>query len=93
MHYHHNQIHRDPEVPRQHRYPTATMIRDRFAALIEERECPTFQATLALINTLYAEGAPRNRALAIWSMASAGGLALGTLLGGVLTQQFGGFMT
>jgi len=48
-----------------------------------------FPATLALINTLYAEGAPRNRALAIWSMASAGGLALGTLLGGVLTQQFG----
>jgi EmrB/QacA subfamily drug resistance transporter len=48
-----------------------------------------FPATLALINTLYAEGAPRNRALAIWSMASAGGLALGTLLGGVLTQSFG----
>jgi len=41
-----------------------------------------FPATLSLINTLYAEGAPRNRALAIWSMASAGGLALGTLLGG-----------
>lgn len=48
-----------------------------------------FPATLALINTLYTEGAPRNRALAIWSMASAGGLALGTLLGGVLTQSFG----
>ena len=48
-----------------------------------------FPATLSLINTLYAEGAPRNRALAIWSMASAGGLALGTLLGGVLTQSFG----
>ncbi|MEG2803921.1 MFS transporter [Stenotrophomonas sp.] len=48
-----------------------------------------FPATLSLINTLYAEGAPRNRALAIWSMASAGGLALGTLLGGVLTQHFG----
>ena len=48
-----------------------------------------FPATLALINTLSAEGAPRNRALAIWSMASAGGLALGTLLGGVLTQSFG----
>jgi MFS family permease len=31
----------------------------------------------------------RNRALAIWSMASAVGLALGTLLGGVLTQAFG----
>ncbi len=48
-----------------------------------------FPATLSLINTIYAEGAPRNRALAIWSMASAGGLALGTLLGGVLTQSFG----
>lgn len=48
-----------------------------------------FPATLSLISTLYAEGAPRNRALAIWSMASAGGLALGTLLGGVLTQSFG----
>ncbi|MGE8279940.1 MAG: MFS transporter [Stenotrophomonas sp.] len=48
-----------------------------------------FPATLALINTLYAEGAQRNRALAIWSMASAGGLALGTLLGGVLTQLLG----
>jgi MFS family permease len=48
-----------------------------------------FPATLALINTLYAEGPVRNRALAIWSMASALGLALGTLLGGVLTQVFG----
>ncbi len=48
-----------------------------------------FPATLALINTLYAEGPVRNRALAIWSMASAGGLALGTLLGGVLTQLLG----
>ena len=48
-----------------------------------------FPATLALINTLYAEGPARNRALAIWSMASALGLALGTLLGGVLTQVFG----
>ena len=48
-----------------------------------------FPATLSLINTIYAEGAPRNRALAIWSMASAGGLALGTLLGGVLTQTLG----
>ncbi|WP_184502363.1 MFS transporter [Xanthomonas sp. F10] len=48
-----------------------------------------FPATLALINTLYAEGAARNRALAIWSTASAVGLALGTLLGGALTQAFG----
>lgn len=48
-----------------------------------------FPATLSLINTLYAEGPARNRALAIWSMASAAGLALGTLLGGVLTQTLG----
>jgi len=45
-----------------------------------------FPATLSLINNIYAEGAERNRALAIWSMASAGGLAAGALLGGLLTQ-------
>ncbi|MCW2290658.1 EmrB/QacA subfamily drug resistance transporter [Pseudomonas sp. BIGb0408] len=48
-----------------------------------------FPATLALINGNFAEGAARNRALAIWSAASAAGLALGALLGGVLTQGFG----
>ncbi|WP_437880284.1 MFS transporter [Pseudomonas sp. LRF_L74] len=48
-----------------------------------------FPATLALINTHFAEGPPRTRALAIWSAASAAGLALGALLGGVLTQWFG----
>ena len=42
-------------------------------------------ATLSLINTLYAAGPQRNRALAVWSMASAGGLAAGALLGGLLT--------
>src|SRR5256885_16894716 len=36
-----------------------------------------FPATLSLINTLYAAGPERNRALAVWSMASAGGLAAG----------------
>ncbi len=48
-----------------------------------------FPATLALINTAYAAGPARNRALAVWSMASAGGLAAGALLGGVLTQTLG----
>ncbi|WP_052223902.1 MFS transporter [Comamonas testosteroni] len=48
-----------------------------------------FPATLAMINTLYRPGAERNRALAVWSMASAGGLAAGALLGGVLTQLLG----
>ena len=48
-----------------------------------------FPATLSLINTLYAAGPERNRALAVWSMASAGGLAAGALLGGVLTQTLG----
>ncbi len=48
-----------------------------------------FPATLSLINTLYEAGPVRNRALAIWSMASAGGLAAGALLGGLLTQALG----
>ncbi|NMZ11388.1 MFS transporter [Pseudomonas proteolytica] len=48
-----------------------------------------FPATLALINTHYAQGPQRNRAFAVWSAASAAGLALGALLGGVLTQWWG----
>ena len=48
-----------------------------------------FPATLALINTHYAEGPARNRAFAVWSAASAAGLAMGALLGGVLTQAWG----
>lgn len=48
-----------------------------------------FPATLAMINILYRPGAERNRALAVWSTASAGGLAAGALLGGVLTQLLG----
>ena len=39
-----------------------------------------FPATLALINTWYAEGPARNRAFAVWSAASAAGLALGLSL-------------
>lgn len=48
-----------------------------------------FPATLALINTHYPQGPARNRAFAVWSAASAAGLALGALLGGVLTQWWG----
>ncbi|GAA3193060.1 MFS transporter [Actinocorallia longicatena] len=48
-----------------------------------------FPATLSLINTRFAEGGERNRALAVWSGAGASGLALGSLLGGVLTDAFG----
>ncbi|MET9031161.1 MFS transporter [Nocardia sp. NPDC004168] len=48
-----------------------------------------FPATLSLVNTLFAEGRERNRALAVWSAAGAGGLILGSLLGGLLTELFG----
>ncbi|MET9774363.1 MFS transporter [Streptomyces sp. NPDC006367] len=46
-------------------------------------------ATLSLINTSFEEGAERNRALAVWGGAGAVGLALGSLLGGVLTEYLG----
>jgi EmrB/QacA subfamily drug resistance transporter len=46
-------------------------------------------ATLSLIATTFTEGAARNRALAIWGGAGAVGLALGSLLGGILTNYFG----
>ncbi|MFE5828461.1 MFS transporter [Streptomyces erythrochromogenes] len=46
-------------------------------------------ATLSLITTTYTEGAQRNRALAVWSGGGAVGLALGSLLGGILTNYFG----
>jgi MFS family permease len=48
-----------------------------------------FPSTLALINTLFAEGSDRNRALGIWGGAGAAGLVVGVLLGGVLTRAFG----
>ncbi|WFB10843.1 MFS transporter [Streptomyces sp. LX-29] len=48
-----------------------------------------FPATLSLINTIYEEGPRRNRALAIWGAAGAGGLCFGSLLGGVLVEAFG----
>ncbi|MET9605940.1 MFS transporter [Streptomyces sp. NPDC006512] len=48
-----------------------------------------FPTTLALINTAFAEGRARNRALGIWGGAGAAGLVIGVLLGGLLTQAFG----
>jgi EmrB/QacA subfamily drug resistance transporter len=48
-----------------------------------------FPATLSLVNTTFAEGPERNRALAVWGGAGAAGLVIGVLLGGVLTQAFG----
>ncbi|MGP3683652.1 MFS transporter [Streptomyces sp. IBSNAI002] len=48
-----------------------------------------FPTTLALINTAFAEGPARNRALGIWGGAGAAGLVIGVLLGGLLTQAFG----
>lgn len=48
-----------------------------------------FPAALSLINTLYDEGPSRNRALAVWGAAGAGGLCFGSLLGGVLVDAFG----
>ncbi|SJM68824.1 MFS transporter [Gulosibacter sp. 10] len=48
-----------------------------------------FPSTLSLVNRLYAEGAARNRALAVWGGAGASGLTIGSLAGGVLTDAFG----
>ncbi|MFJ8746291.1 MFS transporter [Embleya sp. NPDC127516] len=48
-----------------------------------------FPATLSLVNTLFAEGRSRTRALTVWAVSGAGGLSLGALLGGVLTSAFG----
>jgi EmrB/QacA subfamily drug resistance transporter len=48
-----------------------------------------FPATLALVNTTFAEGQERNRAVAVWGGAGAAGLVIGVLLGGVLTHAFG----
>ncbi|MEV6641292.1 MFS transporter [Amycolatopsis sp. NPDC051371] len=48
-----------------------------------------FPSTLAIVNTTFAEGRDRNRALSVWGGAGAAGLVVGVLLGGVLTQGFG----
>ncbi len=46
-------------------------------------------ATLTLVTTRFAEGRERNRALAVWGASGSGGLAVGAVLGGVLTQAAG----
>jgi EmrB/QacA subfamily drug resistance transporter len=48
-----------------------------------------FPATLSLVNTSFAEGRERNRAVAIWGGAGAAGLVIGVLLGGLLTSALG----
>ncbi|WP_436771120.1 MFS transporter [Yinghuangia sp. YIM S09857] len=48
-----------------------------------------FPATLSLVNTAFAEGRSRTRALTVWAVSGAGGLSLGALLGGVLTSALG----
>src|SRR5262245_49930100 len=48
-----------------------------------------FPSTLAIIDTTFAEGRDRNRALGIWGGSGAAGLVVGVLLGGVLTRSFG----
>jgi MFS family permease len=48
-----------------------------------------FPSTLTIINTTFAEGRERNRALSVWGGAGAAGLVIGVLLGGALTHAFG----
>ena len=48
-----------------------------------------FPSTLSLVNTTFAEGRERNRAVAVWGGAGAAGLVIGVLLGGLLTQALG----
>ncbi|WP_214403515.1 MFS transporter [Pseudonocardia lacus] len=48
-----------------------------------------FPSTLAIINSAFAEGRDRNRALSVWGGAGAAGLVVGVLFGGALTQGFG----
>ncbi|MBK5305362.1 MAG: MFS transporter [Frankiaceae bacterium] len=43
-------------------------------------------AALSLLTVIFAEGRERNKALGIWSTITAGGAALGLILGGVLTE-------
>jgi EmrB/QacA subfamily drug resistance transporter len=46
-------------------------------------------AALAIVNTTFAEGAQRNRALGVFASIASAGFACGNLLGGVLTGHFG----
>jgi MFS family permease len=46
-------------------------------------------AALSLLTTTNAEGAARNRTLAIWQATTAAGATAGIVAGGLLTQYFG----
>src|SRR3954469_19303483 len=46
----------------------------------------TVPAGLSIITTTFAEGAPRNRALSIYTVCGASGFSLGLVFGGVLTE-------
>jgi EmrB/QacA subfamily drug resistance transporter len=46
-------------------------------------------AALSIVTTTFEEGAERNKALGVWGAVAAGGGAVGSLLGGVLTQGLG----
>ncbi|GLY51519.1 MFS transporter [Lentzea sp. NBRC 102530] len=45
-------------------------------------------STLSIIRNMFPEQGERTRAIAIWSAASAGGMALGPLVGGLLLEHF-----
>jgi MFS family permease len=49
-----------------------------------------FPATLSLLNTTFAEGRERNRALAVWGGAGAAGLVVGVFMGGLLPRRSAG---
>jgi EmrB/QacA subfamily drug resistance transporter len=44
---------------------------------------------LKLLNTSFAEGRERNRALSVWGASASAGLAIGAVLGGLLTSELG----
>lgn len=46
-------------------------------------------SALALITSVFPEGAARHRALAVWAAVAASGGAVGVLIGGILTEAFG----
>ncbi|MCU1679800.1 MAG: putative major facilitator superfamily transporter [Amycolatopsis sp.] len=48
-----------------------------------------FPATLSLINTSFAEGPARTKALGVWGSAGGAGLSAGALLGGLFTATIG----
>ena len=46
-------------------------------------------AALAIVTTMFAEGAERNKALGVWGAVAGSGGAAGVLLGGILTEGLG----